>query len=359
MPTNLAVGYPSIKELSALNHRPVAGLAERDFSVPGPFAGIPELREAIVRRQADRHGLDWSTDELIVTNGATEAIALPLQTLLRAGEEVLLPLPSWNHFQQLMDDENIRYRTIGTSAATQFQPTVEQLAAEVRPHTRLLLLTNPGNPGGGVLDRATLERIAQLVREHPRLLVIADEVYELQAFGRPFVPFASLPGMAERTITLHGFSKSYGLTAWRVGWLHYKGAHYDDLLYRHQLLTYGVPPAGQYIALAALDAEAEYRTLWENHIPQNQQYVREQLATVSGIQCYQPQGAFFVFADARDYLGERAPDDFVAQLAKRCDVQLRDATGEGAPGWWRINVAQDRATLEQAMARLIPALQKG
>ena len=357
-PTNLAVGYPAITALSALNHRPVAGLAARDFSVPGPFAGLPELREAIVQRQAERHGLHWSADELIVTNGATEAIALPLQNLLRAGEEVLLPVPSWNHFGQLMDWENIRYRTFDTSAATQFQPTAAQLAEEIKPRTRLLMLTNPGNPGGGVLSRSEMEAIAELVRAHPRLLVVSDEVYELQAFGRPFVPFASLPSMAERTITLHGFSKSFGLTAWRVGWLHIPGAHYEDLLYRHQLLTYGVPPAGQHVALAALQAEAEYRELWASLIPPNQAYVREQLSAVSGIETYQPHGAYFVFADARNYLADRGweADEATDRIAEACGVQVRDATGEGAPGWWRINVAQDRQTLEEALPRLVAHL---
>ena len=353
-PINLAVGYPAIAALSALNHRPVAGLAAHDFSTPGPFAGIAELREAIVQRQVERHGLHWSADELIVTNGATEAIALPLQNLLRAGEEVLLPLPSWNHFGQLMDWENIRYRTFDTSAATQFQPTAAQLAEEIKPRTRLLVLTNPGNPGGGVLGRAEMEAIAELVRAHPRLLVVADEVYELQAFGRPFVSFASLPGMANRTITLHGFSKSFGLTAWRVGWLHVPSEHYEDLLYRHRLLTYGVPPAGQYVALAALRAESEYRALWADYIPGNQAFLAGALNQVDGITASVPPGAYFVLADGRRLLHQRrqTPSAFTQQLQAAQQLQIRDASEEGLPGWFRINAAQERSVLEAAVQRL-------
>ena len=354
MSINLAVGYPAIDALSALNHTHVAPLARRDFSVPGPFAGLPELRAAIVERQRKQHGLHWSADELIVTNGATEALHLLFRTLLRRDEEVLLPLPSWNFFRQNLDLDGIAYRTLTTRAETHFQPTARAIEAALTPRTRLLVLTNPGNPGGGVLRKTALEEIAAVVARHPELLVLADEVYELQAFGAPFVPFASLPGMAGRTITVHGFSKSYGLTAWRVGWLHAPAAHYDELLFRHQLLSYGVPPAGQYVAAAALRQEAAYRALWEAHIPGNQAYLADALAALPGISARVPPGAYFVLADIRESLQRRGQTsrEWVEELAERQALQLRDASGEGAEGWLRINAAQERATLETAVDRL-------
>ena len=317
-----------------------------------PNRGILELREAIARDLTHRKGVPADAAHVIVTAGASEGVLDTLLALVNPGDEVLVPDPGWVNYASVT-----RFAggvPVGYALRDErgFMPDPEELERLVTPRTKAIVLINPGNPTGAVLDEGTLVGIADIARGHD-LAVIADEIYERFTYdGARHVSMASLPGMAERTVTLGGFSKAYSMTGWRVGWVLAPDALLGPIATIHQQNSNCAASFSQYACVVALEGErGEVERMVEAYRERRDAVVAG-LAGVPGISCVVPAGAFYAFAN----IAGVADDDtaFARELLEREHVAVVPGRvfGPTGAGHIRISFASSLADVREGMDRL-------
>jgi N-succinyldiaminopimelate aminotransferase len=282
---------------------------------PGP--GVPELRSAISGHQKRFYGLDVDPDtEVLVTAGATEAIAAALLALLEPGDEVIALEPYYDSYAACIAMAGAT-RVPVTLRAPAFRPDLDALADAITSRTRLILLNTPHNPTGMVATRAELGAIADLAIQHD-LLVVTDEVYEHLVFDGEHIPIASLPGMRERTVTISSAGKTFSFTGWKIGWVTGTPELVTAVRTAKQFLTYVNGGPFQYaIALGLVLPDAFYAGL-----ASGLRRKRDTLATglrAAGFEVFLPQGTYFITTDISP-LGESDGLAFCRQLPYRCGV---------------------------------------
>lgn len=308
------------------------------------WTGIPELRQAIAHKLKQENGLDVDPDrELIVTSGAQEALMVALMTLLDPGDHALTPSP---HYDEYTRDARILGSTlipVATTPESNFTIDVADLEAALTPRTKALVIVTPNNPTGTVLSREKLLEIAQFAQKHD-LMVISDEIYEYYVFDdQKHVSMATLPGMRERTITINSFSKSFGMTGLRLGYLAAPAQVIEAMLPFHHAMMICANVITQYGGLAVLsqprdwfqDVLREYdrrRRLWMQALDE------------IGLPYSQPQGAYYVFIDIRPTGLTSA--QFVAQAREEARLVFQPGTIGGGAGEGFIRGALTKASPE-------------
>ena len=292
---NLGQGFPDVDGPGSVLERAAAAMrAGANQYAPGP--GVPALREAIARHQQRCYGLAWDpATEVVVTTGATEAIAAAILGLVEPGDEVALLEPYYDSYPAMIRMAGGVRRPV-TLRAPDFRLDVDALRAAVGPRTRLILLNTPHNPTGTVLTRAELEAVAAVAIEHD-LIVVTDEVYEHLAFdGATHTPIATLPGMRERTLTLSSLGKSYSLTGWKVGWATGPAHLVGAVLAAKQWLTFTSGAPLQVAAAYALDEEAAWPRQLAADLEQRRDLLCDGLAAI-GLPTVRPAGTYFAISD--------------------------------------------------------------
>ncbi|MER5569068.1 pyridoxal phosphate-dependent aminotransferase [Streptomyces goshikiensis] len=314
---NLGQGFPDTDgpaEIAEAASRAVlAGLGNQ---YP-PGTGVPELRTAIAAHQQRFYGLSYDPDtEVLVTAGATEAIAAALLALLEPGDEVIALEPFYDSYAACIAMAGA-VRVPLTLRAPDFRPDLDALRDAITPRTRLLLLNTPHNPTGTVLTPAELAGIAELAVRHD-LLVITDEVYEHLVFEGSHTPLASLPGMRERTVTISSAGKTYSFTGWKVGWITSTPELVTAVRSVKQFLTYVSSGPFQYAVAEALGLPDSYYEGLRADLAAKRDLLSDGLAA-AGFQVYRPQGTYFVTTDIAP-LGESDGIAFCRALPERCGV---------------------------------------
>jgi aspartate aminotransferase len=184
-----------------------------------PVNGMLDVRQAIAAKFKRDNGLEYTADQIVVSTGAKQSIMNVVMSLVGPGDEVVIPAPYWVSYSEQVKLAGGTPVIVESTIDENWKPPVERIAAAITPRTRLLMFSSPCNPSGSVMDRAELEALADVVARHKELYVIADEIYEHIVFDGDHVSFGTLPGMAERTITVNGLSKAFALTGWRVGYI--------------------------------------------------------------------------------------------------------------------------------------------
>ncbi|TFD59248.1 aminotransferase class I/II-fold pyridoxal phosphate-dependent enzyme [Cryobacterium sp. Hh38] len=261
-----------------------------------PGRGQPVLLEAIARHQQRFYGLKLDPgSEILVTAGATEALAATILALIEPGDEVVTFEPFYDAYGGLIGLGGGIHRTVPLRAPD-FQPDLDALRAAVTDRTRLIIVNDPHNPTGAIFPRETLELIVKLAHQHDALIV-TDEVYEHLTFGAPHIPIATLPGAWERTVTISSGGKTFSLTGWKVGWLSAPAKIVTAILAVKQFLTYVNAAPFQPAIAVGLDLPDAYFA----HIAAEMKGKRDVLATglrAAGFAISVPQGSYFIVADA-------------------------------------------------------------
>ncbi|MBC3763997.1 pyridoxal phosphate-dependent aminotransferase [Quadrisphaera oryzae] len=293
---NLGQGFPDTDgPVSLLADAAAALRGGRNQYPPGP--GVPELREAVAEHQARFWGLDVSPADVLVTTGATEAIAAAVLALTGPGDEVVVLEPYYDSYAATIALSGATRRTVPLRAPD-FEVTEEALRAAFTDRTRLVLLNSPHNPTGRVLSRAELELVARLAVQHDAV-VVSDEVYEHLVFsGARHVPLASLPGMAERTLVVSSAGKTFSVTGWKVGWVHGPSELVGAVRAVKQFLTYVSGAPFQPAVAAALRLPEEVFTGFAAQLEAKRDLLSEGLAA-AGFAVNRCEGTYFVTADVR------------------------------------------------------------
>ncbi len=259
-----------------------------------PSSGIEPLREAIAKKLRERNHIEASAEEVIVTAGGAHALFVAFQAVLNPGDDVLLFSPYWTPIRDMVTGAEARALLVPTATARRngITETLEQFST---PHTRAIYYNTPQNPAGTVFSRAEAEEVAAFARKHD-LIVIADEAYEDLVYDGEHVSIASLPGMAERTITTFTFSKSYGMTGWRVGYAVAQEPFMTGLKKLVLYSTNGVATPMQWAALEALSIPQSTIDARRQEYRMRRDLLVEGLRD-AGLKCEMPEGAFYAFPD--------------------------------------------------------------
>lgn len=314
---NLGQGFPDTDGPDEVVDRAVDALRSgRNQYAPG--TGVPELRAAIAEHQRRFYGLVVDPDdEVAVTTGATEAVAAALLGLVDAGDEVVVLEPYYDSYVAMIQMAGAVRRPV-TLRAPDFRLPIDELRAAVTPRTTAILLNSPHNPTGTVLDRVELEAVAALAIEHD-LIVISDEVYEHLTFdGVPHVPIATLPGMAERTLTMSSGGKSFSFTGWKIGWATGPAALVRSMVGAKQFLTFTSGSPLQPAIAHALGADDGYFSAFTQRLQSQRDLLCAGLADV-GFDVFVPQGTYFATTDIRP-LGFDDGIEFCRSLPERAGV---------------------------------------
>lgn len=313
---NLGQGFPDSDGPDEVKKWAIEAILEGHNQYP-PGKGIPELRRAVAAHQTRCYGLSYDPeDEVLVTAGATEAIAATLLGLLEVGDEVVMLEPYYDAYAACTAMAGATRRVVPLRAPDwTFDP--DELARAVTPRTRVVLVNSPHNPTGRVLRPDELSAVARLCVDHD-LVAVTDEVYEHLVYDGEHVPLATLPGMRERTVTISSAGKTYSLTGWKVGWACAPAPLLAAVRTAKQYLTYVSAAPFQYAIAAALDAGDR---LVEG-LRQSLQERRDLLATgleSLGLTVARPEGAYFLTTDVRP-LGYADGLELCAALPFRCGV---------------------------------------
>lgn len=314
-------------------------------------AGLKELKIEICNYLKRKFEIEYSyQEEVLVTVGGSEAIDIALRAVINPGEEVIIPQPSYVSYLPCAVLADAVPVIVKLKEEDEFRLTKQQLLDSITEKTKVLILPFPNNPTGAIMTRADLEEIAQVIIEKD-LLVISDEIYSELSYDKKHVSIASLPGMKERTILINGFSKSYAMTGWRLGYAAGPEEIITQMIKIHQFAIMCAPTTSQYAAVAALrDGDRDVEEMKQAY-NQRRRYLVHALREM-GLDCFEPFGAFYVFPSIKKF--GMTSEEFANRLLKEEKVAVVPGTafGECGEGFLRISYAYSLEDLKKALERL-------
>lgn len=315
-------------------------------------SGLMELRREISKYTKDKIGVEYDpATQVLITVGGSEAIDGCIRTMLDPGDEMIIPEPCFVSYKPCAILAGAVPVTIDLKAENEFRLTPEELEAAITPKTKLVLLTYPNNPTGAIMEKEDLEKIAKVIIDHD-LFVLSDEIYSALSYTeKPFVSIASLPGMAERTIIVNGFSKAFAMTGWRLGYALGPSRVVKQMMKVHQFAIMCSPTISQYAAIEALRNGEDDVQYMKNEYNMRRKYLLKRFAEM-GIPCFNAMGAFYLFPCIKKF--GMSSDQFAERLLneQKLAVVPGKAFGRSGEGFLRISYAYSLKSLEKSMDRL-------
>ena len=347
---SLGVGEPDFKTPWAVRDAGIESL-EMGRTRYTANAGLKELRIQISRYLERRMGLRYDPmRQILVTVGGSEAIDLCMRALVSEGDEVIIPEPSFVCYDPITTLTGGVPVPVPCRQENDFRLLASDLKAAITLKTKLVILPFPNNPTGAVLDKKDLEEIAAVLRDTD-IMVLSDEIYSELTYGRQHVSIAGIPGMAERTVVVNGFSKAYAMTGWRLGYACGPEPVIRLMTKIHQLAIMSAPTTSQYAAIVAMrDCDGEIERMRDEYDQRRRYLVKE--FNAMGLTCFEPRGAFYVFPCIKS-LGMTS-QQFCEALLREKHVALvpGDAFGASGEGYCRVSYAYSVEHLQEAIKRI-------
>lgn len=347
---SLGVGEPDFETPWHIREEGIYSL-EKGRTFYTANAGLLELREEINRYLNRRFSLNYDPkDGILVTVGGSEAIDIALRAMVDPGDEVIIPQPSYVSYEPCAILAGAKPVIIELKNENQFRLTAAELEAAVTDKTKVLILPFPNNPTGAIMERNDLEEIAKVIEKHD-LFVLSDEIYSELCYTEKHVSIANIPGMWERTILINGFSKSYAMTGWRLGYACGPKQIVEQMYKIHQFCIMCAPTTSQYAAIDALkNGDADVQMMRESY-NQRRRYLVNAFREM-GLECFEPFGAFYIFPCVKQF--GMTSDEFASRLLheEKLAVVPGNAFGDSGEGFLRISYAYSLEKLKIAIGRL-------
>ncbi len=321
--------------------------------------GIPELRDAIAQKTEQENNIVYDpVGEIVVTVGANEGVLLAMMGLLNPGDEVLIPDPVWLHYFYCAQMAGAVPISVPTREENEFVPSIEDFKALLTEKTKMIVLTSPNNPTGAVASAEALDALARLAKEKD-LFVISDEIYESMVYdGNRHISIAGLPGMKERTSIVNGFSKTYSMTGWRLGWICSDKALMSAMIRIHQYTTVCATTFAQYGAAEALTGPQDEINRMITEFDRRRGFVYDSLKEMPGIKVLRPKGAFYIFPNITGT--GKTSEEITGYLLDEAKIAVVPGSvfGNYGEGYIRISYANSYENLEIAMSNMNDALRR-
>ncbi len=313
-------------------------------------AGLSELKEEISGYLARRFQLTYTPEEVLVTVGGSEAIDIAMRAMLDPGDEVIIPEPCFVSYLPCVKMAGGVPVPLALEEKDHFKLTKEKLLSALTENTKILVLPFPNNPTGAIMTESELKEITEVIEERD-LFVVSDEIYSELSYQGDHVSIASLPGMAERTIVINGFSKSYAMTGWRLGYAAGPKEIIKQMLKVHQYVIMCAPTTSQYAAIEALRHGDEDVARMRESYDERRRFLVKELNDM-GIPCFEPMGAFYVFPNISRF--GMTSEEFATKLLHQEKVAVvpGSAFGECGEGYLRISYAYSIDNLKLALGKI-------
>jgi len=358
---SLSLGEPDFDTPEFIKEAAKVALDE-GYTKYTPVPGLLELREAIRDKFKRDNKLDYSVNEIVVSNGAKQCIANVCMSLLDEGDEIIIFSPYWVSYVEIAKMTGANPVIIHAGIEQDYKVTATQLRDAITTNTKLVIFSSPCNPTGSVFTKTELAEIAEVILAHPDLFVISDEIYEYIIFGEQHVSIGSLPGMKERTITVNGFSKGFSMTGWRLGYLGAPQWIADACSKIQGQFTSGAASFSQRAATIALRSTLEESAAMTDAFLKRRDLILSLLGNIPGFEVNLPEGAFYVFPKIDSFFGKtyergtiRNAEDFALFLLEAAHVAVVSGDAFGAPECIRISYASSEEEIKLACERIMTA----
>ena len=329
------------------------------FTHYSPVMGIPELRTALSKKLKAENGLDYGPNDICVANGAKQAIANALLSIIGEGDEVIMLAPFWVSYEITVRFAGGTPVVLHAGVEENYKVPPRRIAEAITPRTKLIVLNSPSNPTGAVWTRAELMELAEIVKSHPRLIVLSDEIYEYIIFGGEMVSIGALPGMKERTITVNGFSKGFAMTGWRLGYAAAPAPIAKAMSRMQSAISAGANQFVQRAAIAALEGPRDDVERMRREYQKRRDMVLAGLRAIPGVRIGDIPATFYAFPDVSGLLCRKAGNHVIDTTDQLCDWLLEQhgvatvpGIAFGAPGSIRLSFACSEAEIAKAMERM-------
>ena len=362
---NLSVGEPDFNTPDAIKEAAKRAVDE-NYSKYSPVPGYPDLRKAIVQKLKNENQLDYTMNEVLVSNGAKQSVCNTILALVNDGEEVIIPAPYWVSYPQMVKLAGGEPVFVEATFAQNFKMTAAQLEAAITPRTRMVILCSPSNPTGSVYNKVELQALAEVILRHEDLYVLADEIYEHINYVGHHESIAQFPGMKERTIIVNGVSKAYAMTGWRIGYIAapewiVKGCNKLQGQY-----TSGPCSVSQMAALAAYIGSQDCVEDMRQAFERRRNLIVSLAKDIPGLEVNVPEGAFYLFPKCSSFYGKSAPNgspivnstDLAMYLLEEGHVATVGGDAFGDPECFRMSYATSDDNIREAMRRIKDVLAK-
>uniref|UniRef100_A0AB33JFC0 Aminotransferase n=1 Tax=Prevotella sp. GTC17260 TaxID=3236796 RepID=A0AB33JFC0_9BACT len=355
---NMSVGEPDFNTPDHIKDAAKKAIDE-NYSRYSPVPGYADLRKAIVAKLKNENGLDYTVNEVLVSNGAKQSVCNTLMALINDGDEVIIPAPYWVSYPQMVKLAGGEPVIVNAGFGQNFKMTPEQLEAAITPKTRMLILCSPSNPTGSVYSQEELEALATVIKSHEDLFVLADEIYEHINYIGEHASIAKVEGMKERTIVVNGVSKAYAMTGWRIGYIAapewiVKGCNKLQGQY-----TSGPCSVSQKAAEAAYTLEQGCVEEMRQAFERRRDLIVELAKDIPGLEVNVPQGAFYLFPKCSSFYGKTDGErtiqnstDLAMYLLEVGHVATVGGDAFGDPECFRMSYATSDDKICEAMSRI-------
>lgn len=361
---SLSLGEPDFDTPQFIKEAAKRALDEGYTKYP-PVPGLLELREAIRDKFKRDNGLDYSVNEIVVSNGAKQSIANVCMALLEEGDEIVIFSPYWVSYLEIARMTGATPVMVYAGIEDDFKVSARQLEAAITERTKLVLFSSPCNPTGSVFTEKELHALARVISTHPDVYIISDEIYEYISFGESPVSIGSFPEVAQRTVTINGFSKGYAMTGWRLGYMGAPRWIADACSKIQGQFTSGAASFSQKAAVDALRGPLTETWKMKDAFMKRRDLVLALLQEIPSFKVNKPEGAFYLFPDISEYFGtqygEHTIDDadaFALYLLDEAHVAVVSGAAFGAPECIRISYASSEEELKEACLRIKIACEK-
>jgi aspartate aminotransferase len=362
---SLSLGEPDFKTPKHIQEGAKAAIDENKWFGYPPVNGYLDLRKAIVEKFKNENGLEYTPDQIVVSNGAKQSIINVMMSIINPGDEVIVFSPYWVSYTAAIGLAEGIPVLIKGSLEDDFKATAQQLKEAITPKTRAIIFSSPCNPTGSVFTKEELEKIAEVVLEHEGIYVMSDEIYEHINYTDAHASIGAVPGMAERTITINGMAKGFAMTGWRVGYI---GAPTWIAKACNKIqgqLTSANCSIAQRATLTALTTDLGPTVEMTKEYRNRRELVYNLLNEIPGFKTNMPKGAFYFFPDVSSYFGKSIGDttinnasDFCLYLLENAHVSLVTGEAFGDQNCIRLSYAASEENLKEAVLRIKAALSK-
>jgi len=361
---SLSLGEPDFNTPDFIKDAGKEGI-DKNFSKYMPVNGYQDLREAISNKFKRDNGIDYNTEQIVVSTGAKQSIANVVLSLINPGDEVIVPAPYWVSYAEIIKMAEGVPVFIDTSIKNDFKISPSELQGAITNKTKMMIYSSPCNPSGSVYSKEELRSLADVLVNYPSITVLSDEIYEYINFTGSYFSIGAFPDMYNQVVTINGVSKSFAMTGWRLGYI---GAplHIAQACTKIQgQFTSGTSSISQRAAIAAVSANPSEIHEMRDAFLSRRDFILEELNKIKGININQPQGAFYVFPDVSAFFNKSYgnftvtnSDQLAMYILETAKVAVVTGNAFGSPNCIRISYASSMEKLKDAMYRIATALNK-
>nr|WP_290642834.1 pyridoxal phosphate-dependent aminotransferase [Labilibaculum sp.] len=361
---NLSVGEP---DFNTPNHIKEAAKKAIDdnYSHYSPVPGYVELRQAVVRKLKRENDLDFTVDQIVVSNGAKQSIANAMMSVVNKGDEVIIPTPFWVSYSEIVKLAEGINVFVPASIEQDFKISPEQLEAAITPKTKAFLFSSPSNPTGSLYSKEELRALADVFVKYPDIVIMSDEIYEHINYVGTHESIAQFEELKDRVVVINGVSKGYAMTGWRIGYIAAPLWIAKACGKLQGQMTSGASSVAQIASVAALDGDQSTTIAMRNAFQKRKDLALAQLREIPGFEVREPNGAFYLFPKVSQIFGKsngsvsiNSATDLSLYLLEQANVATVTGEAFGAPECLRLSYATSEEQMAEAIRRIKTAVEK-